>query len=759
MSILKRTNKQKVFLTAVFIFMLAVGFGLGKVEKASAAETGPCYAIYTYDDPGTGLPLQGNENLGDNITKEECTSKCTEFVSVHGGICKWRDADLPIGQKGTTVATGGGEAPDVCGGWGLGNFFNPKIWFNCFLLVILRFLGWVLAAVATLFVNVVDVEVFNQVLGSNKVIYETWAMVRDTLNIAFILVLLFSAFCTIFQIEKYNYKKILINLVLMALLVNFSFPIARVIIDFSNVIMYYFIKNLGLSGSATSIFPSIAQNSSLYDILTINDVNADTSFLLAAVVFTLIFLVTIFAVTLLMLIRMVVLALLVIFSSVAFVGSLVPFLSTHASKWWDNLFKYSFFGPIMIFMIVVSLKMMTAITSLGGKFSNIAGTQTPDQGASNIAAMAFFTLPIVILWVGMSFAKQMSIAGAGAITGAASKFITGALKTVSGANFVTGTWGAYRTRRKEVDKDSWRNRIGTWVGSEQDDLRGQVPGRGGRDAQLRYQRDQAQKVEAESKRRDTANATTGDLENLAQTGNRFERAAAIQELANRGRATAAQMDNVRHAFGETGQVFNQLVAKVKAYDPVAAFSHITDATQRQQRLTEHINSNQFDNKKINAGSFDNAEFMELMFRNNAISTKDIMDISKSSPAKRDAINNSLDDLVAYRTDATSAIDQNIHMARFAQTGEVLDASFANHVFSTMDQDSASRMTAGTVATHADAIAQNVNAGKYKTIIQNMRNNDARKNLNDHIALNTFPAGTNAANVQSVIRNDQFLNNL
>lgn len=544
----------------------------------------------------------------------------------------------------------------------------------------------------------------------------------------------------------------------MALLVNFSFPIARVVIDFSNIIMYYFAKALGFDKSAGSWFAEIAKNSNLDLILhPPQKIGADLSFLIAAVIFSFILAVTLLIIAILFIIRLVALTILVIFSSIAFVGSIVPFLSSYASKWWDMLFKYAFFGPIMLFMLVVATRMMGAISYTKGSMNAITGQSASDPGF--IAAASFFAIPIVILWIGIGTAQTMSIAGASAVVGRGQKFMGWAGKTLTPAGFAIGAWESYRTRRKEAQKDSWGNRLGSYIGSKQDQFRSTIPGRGGRDAQLRYQRDLAQKVEAETKRHDTANATTGDLQNLAQHGNKFERAAAIQELANRGQATAVQLDNVRQAFGDTGQVFNQLVAKVKAYDPVAAFSHITDATQRQQRLTEHINSNQFDNKKINAATLDNTEFMELMFRNNAISTKDIMDISKSSPGKRDAINNSLDDLVAYRTNATDQVDQNIHMARFAQTGEVLDANFAGHIFRSMDQDSASRMEDSTVTAHADAIAQNVNAGKYKAIIQNMRNNNARKHLNDHIATNPFPHGSNAANIQSVIRNDQFLNNL
>ena len=198
-----------------------------------------------------------------------------------------------MGDSATTIVSKPGDGNDeVCPGLGLSNFYNPKILINCFLLIVLRFLGLVLAAAATLFNWVIDPDNMKAVID-NDVIYSTWAMVRDTLNIAFILVLLFSAFSTVFQVDKYSYKKLLLTLVLMALLVNFSYPIARFIIDFSNSMMYYLLGTLGL-GNFNSVFTNIAKDSQLGQIVyPAGGAAADTSYLLASVIFTWIFAITI----------------------------------------------------------------------------------------------------------------------------------------------------------------------------------------------------------------------------------------------------------------------------------------------------------------------------------------------------------------------------------------------------------------------------------------------------------------------------------
>src|SRR3990167_7929341 len=119
---------------------------------------------------------------------------------------------------------------------------NPLLWVFNLLLYGVSLLIWLLLFLAgILFDWAVNPENFALVVNSKSVLVG-WTIVRDALNLAFILVLLFSAFATIFQVEKFHLKKILLTLVLMALLVNFSYPISRFIIDAGNVPMYYLIS-------------------------------------------------------------------------------------------------------------------------------------------------------------------------------------------------------------------------------------------------------------------------------------------------------------------------------------------------------------------------------------------------------------------------------------------------------------------------------------------------------------------------------------
>jgi len=226
-------------------------------------------------------------------------------------------------------------------------------------------------------------------------------------------------------------------LVLMALLVNFSYPITRFIIDFSNSLMYYLLNSSGLGiNNVNSAFPDIASSSQLANI--VGTKSTSLVYLLMAVIFTWMLAITLLIIAGLFVIRIVVLALLIIFSALAFTGSIIPFTASYASKWWDNLFKYAFFGPVMVFMLGISVQMMSKLSTDGmlGNMKDVAGQQSVDP--TFLSSVCFFILPIIILWGGIMFAQSMSLAGAGAVIGRGQKFMKWAPSVIAGATGVPG---------------------------------------------------------------------------------------------------------------------------------------------------------------------------------------------------------------------------------------------------------------------------------------------------------------------------------
>ena len=274
--------------------------------------------------------------------------------------------------------------------------------------------GWLLTLSGIIMGWVCDVNNVQFFMNSDAVV-SIWRMVRDFANMFFILVLLFSAFCTIFQVTRWGIKNIWLNVLINALLVNFSYSIARFLIDISNVIMYYLLntafKATTMDGGG-GIMANIATNTNISKILIPEKVATyEVSYMIVATIFVFVLAMTLLVVAGMFVVRLIRLTILVMFSPVGFVGYIFPSFNKYANDWWDDLFKYAFMGPIMLFAIMVAMKMMEAMSkqSAMAGFLKEANKNVPNGFDSNfLSALAFYMIPIFILWIGVSMAASLS---------------------------------------------------------------------------------------------------------------------------------------------------------------------------------------------------------------------------------------------------------------------------------------------------------------------------------------------------------------
>jgi hypothetical protein len=324
---------------------------------------------------------------------------------------------LSGGFFGTEVAYAVGVG-DVTG-W----FFDNTVVaaFKYLLYSILWLLSWFTAAAVALFAYAVDPQNMSGPTGllNLQATYDMWKFVRDFINIFFILGLLFIAFAFVFQIESYSNSKAIIKLIIAALLVNFSFPIARIIIDLANVPMYFFLQMiLGDGDNASVALSSALGSSALVNVLVpTSPTDADVSTLLAAIIFLFIFTITILVLAMQLMIRLIALVLLIILSPIGFVASGIPGMKKYGTSWWDNFLKYTFVGPAVIFMLVIATNFFAAISS-GDQFNSLKNVASSTAGSNPgfIASMAMFFIPIAMLWFTMGLSSKLSIAGASVAT-------------------------------------------------------------------------------------------------------------------------------------------------------------------------------------------------------------------------------------------------------------------------------------------------------------------------------------------------------
>lgn len=252
----------------------------------------------TCDPYGSGSECGSNEYcvlIGDD--EGVCRTKRTEEQKAKQ---RQRNKEMIDEMNGSSGSSSDGILGTLKGIYGV--LSNPL---DSILLAILTFMSGLAKIAAVLFGVVVTPSLFNRIFIENgELLYSIWTFIRDFLNIFFILILLFSAFATVFQVSKYHIQKILLWVVLMALLVNFSWPLTRIIIDFSNVTMYFLVDEMlgdfDVIGNNTTA--KIGALSGLGDILVpedfskaVGEANLETSYLLLAIVVVFIFAMTLLA--------------------------------------------------------------------------------------------------------------------------------------------------------------------------------------------------------------------------------------------------------------------------------------------------------------------------------------------------------------------------------------------------------------------------------------------------------------------------------
>lgn len=406
------------------------------------------------------------------------TGKCvSQAQSILGGAKKAGAAVVNFAFKGAEVAAATAAA--------------PFLWvFNILLYAVFGVLGiWMMLA-GVLLDWALNPNNFAIVITNNAGIYESWKFVRDLFNIFFIFILLFAAFATIFQVDKYSYKKILLKLIIMALLVNFSFPISRFIIDVSNVFLYGILSSAGLANNDSvsdtlknglGIMSIVAPDTSFKEIIF--DAQSLTIKLIFSNIFLFIAAITFLIIGVLFIIRIAVLAVLIIFSPVGFVAGAFPGTQKFADEWWDLLIKQSFFAPVMALMLVIALNVMKSLNTGGVLAKSIQLTTRNNvaiQGdySSLIVSAATMAIPTIILWLGMLAAQKFGAIGAdvvmksakwfgnfsgkgawGAAKWGGSKIDTKLAGSKGGAKFLSpsvlkGTWDSWRKDVAERDKDT-----------------------------------------------------------------------------------------------------------------------------------------------------------------------------------------------------------------------------------------------------------------------------------------------------------------
>jgi hypothetical protein len=344
---------------------------------------------------------------------------------------------------------------------------NPSTWGNC----IVSAVGWAVLGFSTLilglagalfnFVVVKTVFQFSTIVGNSPGLLLAWGVLRDLGNMLLLFGFIFMGLATILNLQSFPTKKAIPKLLVFAVLMNFSLFAAEAVIDTSNAfatVVYNqsageacnriqdsdvnaggetgFIGQVALSEDCfinTGIGGNIMSATGLTTMFAFNEGVGNLqniSVYLGLSLFAIIGAVVMLAAAIMLVIRAVVLIIIMVTSPIGFAGMAIPMLNGAAKQWWDALLSQSFFAPIMILMILISLKVSESFSGTGGNKNLAAALLNPSTGVMGV--LFVFVIVISLLIASLIVARQFGAKGASFAITKSSNFVRGTVSGTSG---------------------------------------------------------------------------------------------------------------------------------------------------------------------------------------------------------------------------------------------------------------------------------------------------------------------------------------
>jgi hypothetical protein len=456
----------------IFATVLIVGcFGFKFVNAASsitssnggsAAQNGPTKGqTYFYTSPDDGhtdtFTYDGSywnvtdSSISSDINNPDMRVDTTGLVLTYhysqskGGI---QDDSLATENKVTDIF---GNALNYVIGAGTLTLFGP---------IILAIFGWtfvifalmstILALTGGLFSASLNFSILhiNDLFTNLGVVSSLWTMMRDIINITFIFILLYIAITKILSAWNAKTKTTIVNVIISAVLINFSMMIAKVIIDAGNMVAVEFYKQtssvigntvsvsfLDISNkimSATGLLEFIKSTLSLSGQL-----NMIITLVLQIILISILAWFYLYA-SIIFIGRVVMLMLLTITSPIGFIGGTFPAAKSFSDGWWKNLTEQVLVAPVFLFFMLLFFKIVENKTLYD--LIHRATNPTLAAPAVDVSGYLYYILMMAVLIFGLKFTKSLSgktgewsvkILGTAALT-AGAVITGGAMASVAG---------------------------------------------------------------------------------------------------------------------------------------------------------------------------------------------------------------------------------------------------------------------------------------------------------------------------------------
>lgn len=369
----------------------------------------------------------------------------------------------------STQGSGFGGVIGTIAGWLTGGLTQTTLMMWQGLLLIIEMLASALLFIAGFFLD--NIFYYNVVLNPSNmpVVQEGWTIMRDIANSFFILIILWIAFTIIFNVENLGGRKLLVRVILIALLINFSLVFVSVVFGVANSLALPFQsaisgggKNNDVAGiiigrvKLQSIFETPSQASlenyrtapelkskgcgfgslagvsagehAVGCILGTETADFASSFVKGftqgadlftgnlsrsvsmsmSIIFLLLATLSFIVASITLLTRLVAMVFLSILAPAAFIAAAIPTSKAQQlwNKWLSELFCWAFYAPAFYFLFWLSLRMLEVMTDK-------LPAASPGNFGSFILAMLPFIVFFAFLWASVKIGKYLGCEGAG----------------------------------------------------------------------------------------------------------------------------------------------------------------------------------------------------------------------------------------------------------------------------------------------------------------------------------------------------------
>ena len=271
-----------------------------------------------------------------------------------------------------------------------------------------------------------------------------WSIIRDICNLVFIFGFIYVGIRTIINPDSADTKRFLAQIIIGALLINFSLFFTKIVIDFSNFSAVQ-IYNAMIDNPGGDISYAFAQKlgvTSLYTPPSTPDQLAAVTgaghlwFYVMGAIMLVVAGFVLAAGGILLVVRFVALILIMMFSPILFAATIFPQTEKYAKELWEKLISYSFFAPVYLLLLIASLKVLEGATTALG----IGTTTTLSEGLLNGKTDSYgvilnFVIVIMFLIFSLQVAQRMGIRG-GEMAVSAGNAIRGKVQGAIGRNTV-----------------------------------------------------------------------------------------------------------------------------------------------------------------------------------------------------------------------------------------------------------------------------------------------------------------------------------